>query len=509
VPLTDQASVWLAARSFRQRLILSFVAGAFAGFGQAPFGLPLVAVLGLAGLAGLLMQVDTARRGFWLGLWGGAGYFAVSLHWIVEPFFVDPVRHGWMAPFAIALLSFGLALFWAAAAGLTARLAKPGWPRALAWAALMTVAELARASILTGFPWAHPGHIWIDTLLLPLAAFVGPHGLTLYTAFMAAALAVLVIRRSWVALGLPSVHVAMIGIALVMPPAPAPAPDAAVIRLVQPNAAQHLKWQPEMIPIFFERAINLTAAPPQIEGRPPEMVIWPETSLAALLNQSEDWRAVISDAAGPVPVILGAQRLEGITARNSLALLDGTGAISAIYDKHHLVPFGEYMPLGDLMAQAGIRGLAAVAQTGYRPGEGPTVLDLGDLGQAFLMICYEAIFPNYIREVERPDWMIHITNDAWFGQFSGPYQHLALARLRAAEQGIPVIRAANTGVSGVIDARGQLVSHLSLGVAGTLDVALPPPLPPTVYARSGDLPVYLVILATFFGLVLTHRRNRH
>ena len=509
MPLADRASAWLVARGFRQRLVLSFVAGTVAGLGQAPFDLPLVSVLGFAALIGLLMQVGTARRGFWLGLWGGAGYFVVSLHWIVEPFFVDPVRHGWMAPFAIALMSFGLALFWALAAGLAVRLAKPGWPRALAWAVLMTVAELARASVLTGFPWAHPGHIWIDTALLPLASLVGPHGLTLYTTFMAAALAVLVIRRSWVALGIPLVHVAMIGLALAMPLAPLPAADAAVVRLVQPNAAQHLKWQPEMIPIFFERAINLTAVAPQVEGRPPAMVIWPETALAALLNQSEDWRAVISDAAGPVPVILGAQRLEGVTARNSLALLDETGAITAIYDKHHLVPFGEYVPLGDLMAQAGIRGLAAALQTGYRPGEGPTVLDLGDLGDAFLMICYEAIFPSYIRQVDRPDWMIHITNDAWFGQFSGPYQHLALARLRAAEQGIPVIRAANTGVSGAIDARGQVVSHLPLGVAGALDVVLPPPLPPTVYARAGDLPVYLVILATFLGLVLVHRRNRH
>ncbi|WP_375550572.1 apolipoprotein N-acyltransferase [Rhodophyticola porphyridii] len=505
----NSVSEWLAARSVRQGLALAMTAGAVGGLGQAPFDLSLLAVIGLTGLVVLVLRADTARRGFSLGLSGGAGYFAVSLHWIVEPFLVDPLRHGWMAPFALLFLAVGLALFWAVPSALAVRLAPGPGQRALLWTALLTTAEYARGTVLTGFPWAQPGHIWIDTSLLPLAAFVGPYGMTFYTVAAAALIAVGVLRARWWVLIVPGIHAGLVGLALTVPPAPDAAPDAPVLRLVQPNAAQHLKWQPDMIPVFFARAVDLTAEPPQRDGRPPALVIWPETSLAALLNQSEDWRAVISQAAGPVSVILGAQRLEGVTARNSLALLDETGGIAAIYDKHHLVPFGEYMPFGDLLSRFGIDGLAAALQTGYRPGPGPQALDLGTLGRAFAMICYEAIFPGYIRRIERPDWMVHITNDAWFGQFSGPYQHLALARLRAAEQGLPLVRAANTGISAVIDGRGRVLDSLPLGVAGALDVALPPALPPTLYARTGDWPVFLVILAALFAVTARRRVNRH
>jgi apolipoprotein N-acyltransferase len=229
-----------------------------------------------------------------------------------------------------------------------------------------------------------------------------------------------------------------------------------------------------------------------------------------VLGRSDAARVQLAQAAGEVPVMIGAQRFEGMQVRNSLAVLAPGGPVAAVYDKHHLVPFGEYLPLQGLLERFDIRALAAVLPGGYGPGPGPVALDLGDkLGRAFPMICYEAIFPGYIRQVgERPDWMAHVTNDAWFGSFSGPWQHLALARLRAAEQGLPVLRAANTGVSAVIDARGRIVQALPLNEAGALDARLPPPAPPTLYARTGDLPVLILVLVAAAAILLIGRRKK-
>jgi apolipoprotein N-acyltransferase len=299
---------------------------------------------------------------------------------------------------------------------------------------------------------------------------------------------------------------ALLALAL-LPPAPAPGPDAPVVRLVQPNAPQHLKWREDMIPVFFQRALDLTAATP--EGPPPALVVWPETTLPVLLERSDAARARIAAAAQGAQVLLGGQRFEGFRARNTSALLAPDGRIAQVYDKHHLVPFGEYMPGGAAAEALGLGGLAEVLAGGYSPGPGPALIDMGGaLGRAFPMICYEAIFPGYIRQVDRPGWMVHLTNDAWFGNFSGPFQHLALARLRAAEQGLPVLRAANTGVSAVIDARGHVAAALPLNAAGFLDAALPPPLPPTVYARTGDLPALLLALLATAAALASGRWRR-
>lgn len=499
---------WMQSRGGGQRLGLAFVAGLIAALGLAPFDLPLLALAGFSGLAMSVMAARAAKPAFWTGLTGGIGYFALSLHWIVEPFFVDPWRHGWMAPFALIFMAAGLALFWAVAAAGAARLAPGGPLRAVLWVLLLSLSELLRANVLTGFPWAHPGHIWAGGPLMALAAWIGPHGLTLLTLALAAGLAMALWSRPVLSLGPAAALAALAGLASAIPPAPAPGADGTVIRLVQPNAPQHLKWRPDMIPVFFNRSLDLTAAPPQLD-RAPDLVIWPETSLPALLRNSDRWRAAIGQSSGDARVIVGGQRLQDGRARNSLFLLEQDGALAATYDKHHLVPFGEYIPLTGLARALGLRGLAEAAGAGYTAGPGPAVLDLGTLGQAFPMICYETIFPGYIRQVERPDWLLQITNDAWFGEFSGPFQHLELAQLRAAEQGLPLLRAANTGVSAVIDARGRILASLPLGQEGALDLRLPPALPATVYARTGDWPV-AVLLAALFGLTLLMiRKMRH
>jgi apolipoprotein N-acyltransferase len=503
--VSQPAARWWADLRLRARLPFAALAGAVAALGLAPFDLWFLGWLGFAGVLALTATAPAPRSAAWTAWTGGAAHFALALHWIVEPFFVDAARHGWMAPFALVFMAGGLALFWALPGWLAARLVPSRGAQVAALAGLLTLFEAARGVILTGFPWAQPGHGLIASPLLPVAAWTGPLGLTALVLAGAAALAILMLRGwTWAAASLAAAPLVLL--LLPTPEAAPPSADAPLVRLVQPNAPQHLKWREDMIPVFFQRALDLTATAP--EGRAPDLIVWPETTLPVLLGNSDAARARIAAAAGGAQVLLGGQRFEGFRARNTAALLDPMGAIRQVYDKHHLVPFGEYMPGGAAAEALGLRGIAEVLAGGYSPGPGPDLFEIGGaLGRAFPMICYEAIFPGYIREVPRPDWMIHLTNDAWFGQLSGPYQHLALARLRAVEQGLPVLRAANTGVSAVIDGRGRVLASLPLNEAGALDTALPPALPPTIYARMGDLPVLLLVLMATVAAVATGRRR--
>ena len=477
------------------------LAGALAACGLAPFDLWPV---GLAGFALGIAIVARARRPGLIAWLFGAGYFALALHWIVEPFFVDAARHGWMAPFALALMAGGMAFFWLAAGWFSRWIFEHSGTdedahaaRAAVFALALALSEGARAYVFSGFPWAHPGHMLIETPLLAATAWVGPHGLNLLVLGAAAGLVALAPLRA-------AICYAALVAAIALLPGPAPLPgdgDAPRVRLVQPNAAQHLKWQPEMIPIIYQRGLELS------QGPAVDLVVWPETALPVLLRDSALMRAEIAQASGS-PVVFGVQRFPDGQARNALALISSDGTIASVYDKHRLVPFGEYIPVRRLAAWAGIDGLAAIADGGYWPGQGPGAIDLdGALGRAFVMICYEAIFPQHIRQIERPDWQLHITNDAWFGDFAGPYQHLALARLRAAEAGLPVLRAANTGISAVIDARGNVLDSLPLNTAGRLEVSLPPPLPLTLYTRIGDWPIIGCIALLLAGSCLGLRQN--
>jgi apolipoprotein N-acyltransferase len=207
-------------------------------------------------------------------------------------------------------------------------------------------------------------------------------------------------------------------------------------------------------------------------------------------------------------VVLGVLRYEDDRVFNSMVHLDGNGQIAGLYDKYHLVPFGEYMPLGDLAARIGFFGLAAQAGQGYSPGPGAELMSLGDFGPAVPLICYEAVFPQDVNAAPgRARLLLQITNDAWFGTWSGPYQHLAQARMRAIEQGLPMVRAANTGISAVIGPRGRILASIPLGQAGYADAKLPEPLPPTLYARSGDWPVFLLLLVAAIGIAGVQRRR--
>jgi apolipoprotein N-acyltransferase len=466
-----------------RRLVTAALLGAAAALGQAPWHLYGATLLALAGLIWLVSRAGSARSAFWIGLAAGTGHFALALSWIVEPFLIDVARHGWMAPFAVVLLSSGLALFWALAAALALRFPRP----ALAFVVAFTALEWLRGVILTGFPWAMAGHVWIGSPLDQLAALVGPSGLTLLTLLAAA----LPVALRWRGLALSAVMLAAAaGFGILRLAQPLPDDGAATLRLVQPNAAQSLKWEETLARSHLDRLLALTA-----EGAGADLTIWPETAVPYMLEYAPSVAAMITDASQGRPVATGIQREDGALFFNSMRVLTGTGEELARYDKYHLVPFGEYVPMGDLAYRwFGITAFAAQAGSTYSAGPGPAVLDVGPLGRVLPLICYEAVFPRLVNAApERADWMLQITNDAWFGIRTGPFQHLDQARLRAVEQGLPLIRVANTGVTAVIDARGRIRQALPFGEVGVLDTTLPSALPPTPYSRTGDLPVMLML----------------
>lgn len=511
-----------------------FAWGLLLALGQAPFHLwPLT----LGALLLLFAQGQTrlalaapGRAAFgqgaaWFGA-AGAGYFMLALSWIVEPFLVDIALYGWMAPFALPLMAGGLALFWAAA-GALAVLAAAGQTRLLPLALALTLwlAEGARGLLFTGFPWAELGQIWIGTPLDQSAAYIGGFGLTGLT-FLAAGLTLSGPGRLARVLGPLSAFA--LGLALWLFGAArlaAPLPDGpgGVLRLVQPHIAQSVKWDPEAAAGHLEKLLRLSALPPT-GSAPADLVIWPETAVPYYLDPT--LTQYLADFGPGVPLIAGAQTgvqgapppppgAEGEALGpvfNALVVITPDGAITQRYDKRHLVPFGEYIPFGDWAWER--FGLAAfAAQTGhaYTPGGARALLDFGPrLGAALPLICYEVIFPRELHRplAERAGWILQVTNDAWFGRWSGPYQHLDQARLRAIEQGLPLVRVANTGVSAVVDARGRILQSLPLGAEGVLDAALPGALPPPPFARWGQGPVFAALCMLLAVLTLYARLAR-
>jgi len=467
--------------------------GALAALGQAPWGLWALALPAFAVVIGLVGR-QTPWRAALVALFAGAGYFGLALSWLVQPFLIDAASDGWMAPFALLFMAFGLALFWAAA-GYATRVLRG----ATGFAVALCAAELARSYVLTGFPWALIGHIWIDTPVAQAAALLGPVGLTLITLLAAAGLARL--RAVPAAAALAGVAAAW-GYGLWALSQPLPAAKGITLRLVQPAAEQRTKWDPELAQQFLDRLLAFTAVKPA-----PDLVIWPETALPYLLERHPELADMIATAGNGAPVALGMQRVLGVQGWNNLSVIAADGQIVASYDKHHLVPFGEYIPFGEaLFDWLDISAFAPSAGNGYSAGIGPQLLDLGPkLGHVLPLICYEAVFPQDLRGTERPDWLLQITNDAWFGTQSGPFQHAAQARLRAIETGLPLVRVANTGVTAVYDARGRITAALDFGIAAYLDTALPGALPPTPYARWGEGPVLVLLCGA--ALALMRRRN--
>ena len=481
------------------RLAGAAALGAACALGQAPLGAWPVFLAAMALLAGLWRSAPGWKSTAAIGWAAGAGHFALSLSWIVEPFLVDAARHGWMAPFALAGMGAGMGLVWAGGFAL-GRLAGGGWA---AFVAALTLAEAFRTHAFTGFPWAQPGHVWIGTPALHWASLGG--SLLLSAIALSASVGLwLCLQRNWIAgaatgAALAALH---LGGAALAPP-PGAAADRPVVRLVQPNAPQSEKWDPVLGRIHRERLEAYSAAP-AAGGKRPDLVAWPEAALSAPRGGLERALTQAAAAAG-APVALGILREEGGRRYNSLAVADGRGRLAGLYDKHHLVPFGEYIPLSGLFGGIVSGGLAA-GLDGYAAGPGPAVIEVPGLGPALPLICYESVFPQDVGGApRRAGFMLLVTNDAWFGTVSGPHQHLAQARLRSAEQGLPMVRAANTGISAVIDSAGRVVASIPLGEAGWIDAPLPAAAPPTLYSRFGDWPV---LLLAALALLAARRRRR-
>jgi apolipoprotein N-acyltransferase len=462
--------------------------------------------LGVVGIVVFVRQWDTAptpKAAFLRGLAWGWGHFAVGSYWMVEAFFVPPADYAPLGPPAVLGLAVVLGLFPAMMAG-AARWLALRWPhlggryrRLLVLAILWTVTEWLRGHIFTGFPWNPLGHVWaFAPALLQGAAVIGVYGVgTLTFPLLAAPAAGW--RAALTALGIVGVAGAA-GLA-VMPPPDAGA-EGPLIRIVQPNVPQSAKMAANDRAAHFRNLIELSRRPGFDKLA---AVVWPETAVPFVVEPGSDALPAMAQAAPPNGYLLGgmargnANRADGVW--NSLLAIDAKGTVQAYYDKVHLVPFGEYIPWHKEFPPLS----GAIGRGSFEVGTSFVTLALPGLPPFSPTICYEAIFPGAVTGPgERPRWLVNVTNDAWFGTSSGPYQHLTSARMRTVEEGLPMIRAANTGISAVIDAYGRVLVSLDMERQGVLDHVLPPSRAATPYARWGDWTVLTLLLLLGVGTAL-------
>lgn len=497
---------------------LSLIAGLALALAQPPFGF-LPGLLGWALLLALLSSDPSPKSAFFRGWLAGVGYFAVSLWWLTEPFQVDAAHQGWMAPFAIALVTAFMALFWGAAA-LTFRLTRArGVLRVLVFAGVFALVEWLRGHILTGFPWDLPGETWrAGSAISQTAALVGAYGLSWITIATAATPATLrETSRGPACIALAAGALAGLfafGQAR-LAAAPGPAPGSPIIRMVQADVPQASKYDPALFNSILTRYLVLTRRPAM---RTPAIVVWPEgaipAAIEAYLTPGAWTREAIADSLAPGQILIlggyryGDERSDPPVVYNSLlAFRRGANGLQplGLYDKFRLVPFGEFIPFDALATRLGIKTFVHVGD-GFTPGPRPRPMRIDDAPPFQPLICYEALYPGFTREGAkaagfRPAWIVNISNDAWFGETSGPLQHLNIASYRAIEVGLPMIRATPTGVSAVIDAFGRPLKTLPEGGYGVIDATLPAALKPTPFARLGDAPFWGMIgLSLLSGL---------
>ena len=511
-----------------RRAAIAFCAGAASALALAPINaFPLlfctfpVAVWLIDGAAaGRLGGVITAAVSGW---WFGFGYFVAGLYWLGFAFLVDAKTFAWLLPFAVIGLPAGLALFTAAAFGLARLLWTRGPLRILALALALTATEWLRGHVLTGFPWNAFGYALTGPLVLAQAsALIGLWGLTLFAIYLFASPAVLADERRdtprpWLVVLAPLVLLCAFAASGAMRLAQTPTQFVAGVklRIIQPNLAQDEKFNYGARQHVMARYLALSdrASGPDSTGvRGVTHLIWPESAFPFFLSREADAMAQIANLLprGTL-LIVGAARPASpvptpgmIRAFNSIYVIDHDGAILSVYDKMHLVPFGEYLPFQSFLESLGLMQLTKV-RGGYIPGAERKPITVAGAPAFLPLVCYE-IPGEAVPLGGRPGWLVNLTNDGWFGRSSGPYQHLQQARVRAIEEGLPLVRAANTGVSAVIDPLGRTIHALPLGAEGVLDSPLPRALEPTLYVRLRDAPVALLMLA---GLaVMLWRRLR-
>lgn len=477
-------------------------AGMGFALGQAPFGLLWLALPALLFAFWAFVAID---KPFLCGLFFGLGYFAVSFMWIVEPFYIDAEIYGWMAPFAFFLMSAALAFYWAIAFKIAAFLKNQSWGLALCLSGM----EILRGIVpFGGLAWNPIAAIWLDSGVEQAISVWGVQGLGLLTMLSIAAIAQFIHNKPFI-LRLQNfvwggVFIYLIGGVLILKP---PLPEGTIIdrpvRIVQPNIAQHLHSDSKQLAKYFKNALRHSIEQNSKMTAQPVAVIWPEGTLGANYQQILPAIARVIDA----PFFLsGVTRIDEDAIYNSITIAQ-QGTEIAYYDKYHLVPFGEYIPGAGYFDALNWRPLAQLVVADYGKGAGQVRFSLPDMGTFLPLICFEAAFPLGRDVIQnRPDWILNVSNDAWFGDWVGPYQHLAQARLRTIELGLPMLRAANTGISAVIDARGQIIQRIDLNESGYIDSFIPMGYPLTIYSQTGEMPVRSAVILAVFGMWYRRRK---
>jgi apolipoprotein N-acyltransferase len=523
------------AHGWRRRVI-AFAAGALGALAMPPFGVwPVLAVSlpaavwlidGRAVVEGRpLRSIGGAAADGW---WFGFGFFVAGLWWLGAAFFVEADQFLWALPFGVLGLPAVLAFFTAFGFALARWLWTSDPKRIVTFAAAMTLAEWLRGHLFTGFPWnvlgmalAQGPEIRATPILGQAASLVGLWGLTFIAVACLAAPATLAGRTGPTRL-VPSALALLVLAGLAgfglwrIPGNSVPDVPGVVLRIMQPNVPQDEKFRPDRGQEILDHYFDVSRRPATGNLGPVTHLIWPESAFPFLLEREPGALAQIGALLHPGTILLtGAaradDRLPGENYRiyNSIQVMDEQGTIRATYDKVHLVPFGEYLPLGGLLERFGLRQFVEVPGT-FMAGAKHQLLAVPGLPATAPLICYEAIFPDdVVPNGERPAVFLNVTNDAWFGMTAGPYQHFAQARLRAIEQGIPLIRAANTGISAVIDPYGRVLASLPLGEEGVIDAKLPIALASTPYAQFGSVFVVFPIIwcASILVLLLGERRD--
>jgi apolipoprotein N-acyltransferase len=501
-----------------QRRSIAFIAGALSALAMAPlnawpvlfFTLPVLVWL-IDGLGGVGWRALVAAAS--VGWWFGFGYFLAGLYWIGYAFLVDAPTFGWLLPFAVIGLPAVLAIYTALGVALARALWHRGALRILALAVSLTAAEWLRGHAFTGFPWNALGYALTTPLALAQTASVfGIWGLTFLAIAVGASLATLVddpseTRRKWLPFGLAIVTLAVLGGfgAARLGRAPTRPIEAVHLRIMQPNLQQDVRFNYSAKQEVMDHYLALSARPglEQVTH-----LIWPESPFPFFLTREADALAQIGRLLPQQTLLLtGAMRLDDPShptesgVYNSIYAIDHQASIRAVYDKVHLVPFGEYLPFESLLERLGLQTLTE-QRGGFLAGDRHRVMPLPGAPRALPLICYEVLFPSEFASTdERPGWIVNVTNDGWFGYSSGPYQHLQQAQISAIEQGLPVARAANTGISAVIDPVGRIVAALPLASEGVLDAQLPRPVGPPIYARFGDAPALIIVSIALLAVV--------
>ena len=501
-------------------VLYAFIAGAVSAFAFEPVGWWPLMLVAVAFLCEFLDREKSLGRSLLIGWAFGFGQFVVGLNWIATAFTFQANMPAWLGWVAVVLLSLYLAIYPAMAVGIAWRFGRDDRVVMItvlggAWA----ITEWLRGTMFTGFPWNPAAAVMAPTPLITITPLIGTYGLSAIVILLGGAIW-LEYYRKWLPL------VVILGtttLLWLLPSSPVPSDPLTImnIRIVQPNIGQEDKWRPGFDDEAARRLATLTGGP----SNEPRLILWPEAAVTDPLEDArtgehqamaEFQRTRAASLLGPNDRLLtggiAVASKDGVhvaSAANSIFALAPGGRILGRYDKAHLVPYGEYLPMRPLLSAIGLSRLAP-GDMDFTSGPGPRTIDLGgQWGKVGLQLCYEIIFSGHVVDWQnRPAFIFNPSNDAWFGSW-GPPQHLAQARLRAAEEGLPILRSTPTGISAVIDARGNIVRSLPLHKAGVIDAVLPPAAnSPPMFARFGNsIPLLLGFLLIFGGIVLGRKRR--